>query len=73
MPYRITHLLNEIYGRLKVKAKVDEGPFNAFSFVFLLFQDEHGVVEQLLQLLVDVVDAKLLKRVQLHANRQEHM
>lgn len=50
---------------MKVKAKVDEGPLNALSFVLLLFKDEHRVVEQLLELLVRVVNAKLLERVQL--------
>jgi len=31
--------------------------------VLLLLQDEHGVVEQLLKLLVGVVDAELLKGI----------
>ena len=60
-----TYLLDEVDGWLQVKTKVDEGPLDALGLVLLLFQDEHGVVEQLLQLLVGVVDAQLLKGVQL--------
>lgn len=56
-----THLLNEVNGGLQVKPEVNELPLNAFPLVLFLFQDEHRVVEQLLQLLVCVVDAKLLK------------
>ena len=60
-----TNLLDEVDARLQVQAKVDEGPVDALSLVLLLLQDEHGVVEQLLQLLIGVVDAQLLKGVQL--------
>ena len=42
------HLLNEVNAWLEVKSEVNEGPLNALCFVLLLFQDEHGVVEQLL-------------------------
>ena len=55
------HLLNEVNARLQIQPKVNEGPVNAFSLVLLLFQDEHGVVEQLLELLIGVVDTELLK------------
>ncbi len=57
--------LDEVNAGLQVEAEVNEAPFNAFTLVLLLLQDEHGVVEQLLKLLVGVVDAELLKRVQL--------
>ena len=57
--------LDEVDAGLQVQAKVDEAPLNALPLVLLLLQDEHGVVEELLQLLVGVVDAQLLKRVQL--------
>ena len=59
------NLLQQVNGGLKVKAKVDELPLDSLALVFLLLQDEHGVVEQLLQLLVGVVDAQLLKGVHL--------
>jgi len=42
------YLLNEIDGWLKVKTEVNELPLDAFTLVFFLFNDEHGVVEQLL-------------------------
>lgn len=59
----VTHFLNEVNGRLKIKAKVDELPLDAFSLVLLLFQNEHRVVEQLLQFLVCVADAELFEAV----------
>ena len=62
---RGTHLLNEVDGGLKVESKVDEGPVDALHPVLLLLQDEHGVVEQLLQLLVRVIDTQLLEGVEL--------
>lgn len=59
------YLLNEVDARLKVEPKVDELPFNALLLVLLLLQDEHVMVEELLELLVGEVDAQLLKRVHL--------
>ena len=50
---------------MKVEAEVDDLPFNAFPLVLLLFKNEHVVVEKLLQAFVRVVDAQLLKLVQL--------
>ena len=58
--------LYQVNARLQIEAKIDEVPLDAFTLVLLLLQDEHGVVEQLLQLLVGVVDTKLFKGVQLH-------
>ena len=31
-----THLFNKVNGGLKIQSKVNESPFNAFNFVFLL-------------------------------------
>ena len=56
---------NEVNARLQVKTKVDEAPLDALPLVLLLLQDEHGVVEELLQLLIGVVDTQLFKWVQL--------
>ena len=58
-------LLDEVDARLQVEAEVDEVPLDALALVLLLLQDEHRVVEELLQLLVGVVDAELLEGVQL--------
>ena len=41
----------------------DALPLDAFLLVLLLLQCEHVLVELLLELLVGVVDAELLKRV----------
>lgn len=63
------NLLYEVDGGLEVESEVDEVPIDAFPVVLLLLEDEHRVVEQLLELLVRVVDAQLLERVHLkHRN-----
>lgn len=54
-------LLDEIDAGLQVQAKVNEVPLDALPLVFFLLQDEHGVVEELLQLFIGVVDAQLLE------------
>lgn len=61
--------LNQLNTRLQVQAEVDEVPLDALSLVLFLLQDEHRVVEQLLQLLVGVVDAQLLEGVQLQEEK----
>ena len=67
-----THrLLDEVDAGLQVQSKVDEAPLDALALVLLLLQDEHGVVEKLLQLLVGVVDAHLLERVQLERAKKK--
>ena len=64
-----SYLLDEVNAGLKVQAEVDELPLDALSLVLLLFEDEHVVVEELLQFLVGEVDAKLLKGVVLDGAR----
>lgn len=56
---------NQLNARLQVKAKVNEIPFNALSLVFLLLQYKHCVVEKLLKFLISVIDAQLLKGIDL--------
>ena len=68
-----THLLNEVDGGLEVESKVDEGPVDALHPVLLLLQDEHGVVEQLLELLIRVVDTQLLEGVELWTGEVEEV
>ena len=58
-------LFEQVDGGLQIESKVDKLPLDTFAFVLFLFEDEHGVVEELLQLLVGVVDAQLLERVDL--------
>ena len=62
---RFVHLFDEIDASLKVEPEVDEGPLDALPLVLLLLQDEHVVVEILLQFLICEVDAKLLEAVEL--------
>jgi hypothetical protein len=54
---------------LKVHAKINERPFDSFSLVFLLFQHEHVMVEELLKFLVREVDTQLLEAVELFEGR----
>jgi len=56
-------LLDQLDSSLEIHTEIDEGPFNTFSFVFFLFKDEHVVIEELLESLVGVVDAKLFESV----------
>lgn len=65
-----SHLFQELNASLQIQAKVNEHPVDAFSFVLLLLQNKHVVVEELLQLLVGEVDAQLLKAVELRQGRR---
>ena len=57
------YLLDEGDTGFEIHAEVNELPDDAFLLVLLLLEDEHVVVEELLQTLVGVVDAQLLERV----------
>lgn len=41
-------LLQQIDGGLQIESEVDELPFYPLAFVLFLFEDEHGVIEELL-------------------------
>jgi len=58
-------LLNQLDSSLEIHTEIDKGPFDTFTLVFFLLKDEHVVVEELLESLVGVVDAKLLESVEL--------
>merc|ERR1712012_213266 len=59
-----THgLLEHDDGSSQVHAEVNHDPVNALANVFLLLNDEHVVVEELLKLLVHKVDGDLLEAV----------
>ena len=68
---RTHRFLNKINAGLQVETEVNEAPLDALPLVLLLLQDEHGVVEELLQLLVGVVDTELLKGVQLEGHMRQ--
>merc|ERR1711963_764684 len=44
---------------LQIHSKIYHGPINTFRDVFLLFNNKHVVVEELLQFLIDKVDGNL--------------
>merc|ERR1719367_841363 len=56
-------LLEHDDGSSQVHAEVDHDPVNSLTHVLLLLNDEHVVVEELLQLLVDKVDGDLFEAV----------
>lgn len=58
------YLFDQIDGRLKIQAEVHKFPIDVLSTIFFLFENEHGVIEQLLEFLIGVVDTHLFKGVQ---------
>jgi len=48
---------------LKIHSEVNISPVKTFLYVFLLLKGEHVLVEKLLKLLINIVDADLLKPV----------
>ena len=62
------YLLNELNAGLQVETEIDEGPLDTFASVLFLFENEHVVIEELLQLLVDKVNPQLLEGVELKNN-----
>ena len=65
-------LLDQIDGRLQVQPEIDKGPLDALALVFLLFEDKHGVIKELLELFVGVVDAELLEGVHLKPGNKNY-
>ena len=57
-------LLKHVDTFLEIHAEVHVGPVETLADVLLLLEGEHVLVEELLQLLVDVVDANLLEGVE---------
>ena len=60
-----TYSFNEGDGVLEIKTEIDEDPVDAFPLVLFLLENEHVMVEELLQLLVGQVDTNLLESVEL--------
>ena len=58
-------LFKQLNTSSQVHSKVHRDPLNALSHVFLLLKHKHVVVEELLQLFIDKVNAKLFKCVEL--------
>lgn len=60
------HLFNQLNAGQQIHAEINEIPVDALFSVLLLFQHEHDVVEELLQLFVGEVDTQLLETVELY-------
>jgi hypothetical protein len=58
-----SYFLNHFDCGQQVQTEVNEGPVNAFLFIFFLFEDEHVVIEELLQSFIREIDAKLFESV----------
>ena len=58
-----TYLLDEFNASLKIKPEIDELPVDTFALVLFLFEDEHVVVEELLEFLVHEVYPDLLEAI----------
>jgi len=65
------YLLDQIDTCDQVHAKIYEGPLNALPCILFLFEDEHVVIEELLQLLVGEVDTELLEAVELFESKKQ--
>lgn len=59
------YLLDQFDTGSQVHSKVDKLPDDTLFLIFLLLEDEHVMIEELLQFLVREVDAQLLKTVEL--------
>ena len=62
-------LLDQVNASLQIETKVHHLPLDALFLVFFLFQNEHKVIEKLLQSFVGEVDAKLFKTIVLFYNK----
>lgn len=62
----IKHLFNQFDTGQQIHTKINKVPMNTLLGVFLLFQDEHDVVKELLQFLIGEVNTQLLEAVVLH-------
>ena len=60
------YLLHELDASLQVHTEIHKDPIDTFLLVLFLLKHEHVMVEELLQLFVGEVDAKLLETVELN-------
>jgi len=47
--------------------EINEFPLNCLSFILLLLENEHVMIEELLQFLVGIVDTQLFKTIRLQS------
>lgn len=67
------YLLDQIDCWLEVQTEVYERPLYAFALIFLLFEDEHVVIEKLLQTLVGMVYTELIETIVLYRAEDRSM
>jgi len=58
---------------LQIHAEINEGPFDALALVFFLFQNEHMMIEELLQFFVSEIDAQLFETVVLDRGTEQYV
>jgi len=58
---------------LQIHAEINEGPFDSFALVFFLFQNEHVMIEELLQFFVSEIDAQLFETVVLDGGTEQYV
>ncbi|KAF7634655.1 hypothetical protein Mgra_00005904, partial [Meloidogyne graminicola] len=58
-----TNLFNKINTSLEVETEVDKSPSYTLSLVFLLFENEHVMVEKLLEFFIYKVNPELFETV----------
>ena len=68
---QVAHLLNKLNASSQVHAKVNELPFNSLLLILFLLQDEHVMVEELLQFFIGEVDTQLFQAVVLKKARYQ--
>jgi hypothetical protein len=59
----LSYSFDHLNASQEIHAEINEIPCDAFLFVFFLFENEHVMVEELLQLFVGEVDAQLFEAV----------
>jgi hypothetical protein len=64
------YLFDQINASQKIHSKINELPDDALFGVLLLFEDEHVMIEELLQLFVSEIDTELLKAIELFIYRE---
>lgn len=64
--YRFLYLLDQFNCWLKVQAKINKYPRNTFALILFLLQNEHVMIEELLQTFVCEIYTELFKTIRLY-------
>ena len=66
-----SYFLNHFNCGQKIQTEINKGPVNTFFFVFFLFENEHVVIEELLQSFISEIDTQLFETIVLNARRRQ--